>query len=55
MDQTMPCPYCENFEGTCFTAQGKVQAFQFCPICGRPYTRNGAEQRSGKKESSGED
>lgn len=43
MEERTPCPYCENFEGSGFIAQGKLEVFNFCPVCGRPYTPKGAE------------
>lgn len=44
MDDLTPCPYCENFEASGFVAQeGKVQVFNFCPVCGRPYTKEGRQ------------
>ena len=42
-----PCPYCENFEASGFTAQGTVQVFRFCPMCGRPYARGEAAREDG--------
>jgi len=39
-----PCPYCENFEGIGFeVGGGKVQRYNLCPVCGRPYTSEGME------------
>jgi len=50
-----PCPYCENFEGTGFKVEnGKVQRFNLCPVCGKPYTAEGAElfnQRAQENQS----
>lgn len=43
MEERTPCVYCENFQGSCFMAQGKLEVFNFCPMCGRPYTPKGAE------------
>lgn len=43
MEERTSCPFCENFEGSGFTVQGKLQVFNFCPVCGRPYTPLGAE------------
>lgn len=50
MEERTPCPYCENFEASCFMAQGKLQAFNFCPVCGRPYTPEGANMQNGRKK-----
>ena len=43
MDQLNSCPYCKNFEGTGFKVDGTVQRYNFCPVCGRPYTPEGIE------------
>lgn len=44
MEVLTPCTYCENFEGSVFeVGNGKTQRFNFCPVCGRPYTPEGAE------------
>ncbi|HEX2985478.1 MAG TPA: hypothetical protein VHO71_01540 [Caproiciproducens sp.] len=44
MEERTPCPYCENFEGSGFEVQnGNLEVFNFCPVCGRPYTPRGAE------------
>lgn len=50
MEERTPCAFCENFEASCFRAQGKIQAFNFCPVCGRPYTPEGAEMLSGREK-----
>lgn len=43
MEERTPCAFCENFEGSGFMVQGKIQVYNFCPVCGRPYTPKGTE------------
>lgn len=44
MDMLMSCTFCENFQGTMFDIEdGKAQRYNFCPMCGRPYTSEGKE------------
>lgn len=55
MEERTPCAYCEYFEASCFMAQGKLQTFNFCPICGRPYTPEGAKMLNGRKKPESDD
>ena len=44
METLTPCAYCENFEGSVFKVKnGEMQRFNFCPVCGRPYTPEGTQ------------
>ncbi len=51
MEEKTPCPYCENFEAAGFMVQGKLQVFNFCPVCGRPYTHLSAEMLDGRSKA----
>lgn len=50
MEERTPCPYCENFEASGFIVQGEVKAFNFCPMCGRPYTPQGADMLNRRRK-----
>ncbi len=43
MNELSSCTYCENFEGEMILVNGNVQRYNFCPICGRPYTSDGID------------
>lgn len=52
MSELTPCPYCENFEGSWFKVDNdQVERFNFCPVCGRPYTPQGAEMFQRRADS----
>ncbi len=43
MNKLSSCTYCENFEGEMILVNGNVHHYNFCPICGRPYTSDGID------------
>lgn len=51
MEEKACCPFCENFEASCFMVQGKLQAFRFCPVCGRRYASGEARRTDGCKNT----